>query len=290
MFGYIVPVKAELKVREFDAFKACYCGLCRTIGTNYGFAARMFLNYDFVFLAMLLWPEKTPLETAHGRCIGCPFRKKEYCCENSALKKAAGLGVILTWWKLMDGIADERAAKRLGYRALSLFLRRAYKKASSEYPEYDNAVKNGIESLAELERDKCNSLDRPADCFAKMLSAASDGESGSRQRILNQVLYHTGRWIYIIDACDDLKKDIKNGSYNPIAERFSLNGAVDDATRARLETTLLHSRNLAGNAFELLEQSVWSGVIRNIIFLGMPAVCSAVLSGKWRSVRHGAPK
>lgn len=290
MFGYIVPVKPELKVREFDAFKACYCGLCRVIGANYGLAARMFLNYDFVFLAMLLWPPEASLETARGRCIGCPFRKKEYCCENPALKKAAGLGVILTWWKLMDGAADEGFAKGLGYRALSLLLRRAYKKASSEYPEYDSAVKNGIMSLTELERGKCNSLDRPADCFAKMLSAAADGENGSRQRILNQILYHTGRWIYIIDACDDLQKDMKSGSYNPVAERFSVNGELDDVMRARLETTLLHSRNLAGNAFELLESSVWSGVIRNIIFLGMPAVCSAVLSGKWRRARRGAPK
>ena len=44
-------------MRELDSFKACYCALCHALKDRYGAAARYILNYDFLFLAMLLWPE-----------------------------------------------------------------------------------------------------------------------------------------------------------------------------------------------------------------------------------------
>ena len=290
MFGYIVPVKAELKVKEFDAFKALYCGLCHTMGKEYGFVTRFLLNYDFVFLTMLLWDKNEKPETAGKRCAACPFQKKACCKTNSAMKSAAGMSVILSWWKIMDGVSDSRGIKALVYRFFSLIYRKAYRKALKEFPEFDAAVKNGIERLNELERESCTSLDETADCFAGILKAAAVGQNETKRRILEQILYHTGRWIYIVDACDDLKKDVSEGNYNPVKERFGEITEIEGETKARLETTLLHSRNLAGNAFELLDLTAWSGIIRNIIFLGMPNVCTSVLDGKWRQKRTGAPK
>ena len=31
MFGYIKPYKSEMKVGEYDTFKAIYCGLCKQL-------------------------------------------------------------------------------------------------------------------------------------------------------------------------------------------------------------------------------------------------------------------
>lgn len=31
MFGYVTPCKMELKIKEYEKFRAYYCGLCKTI-------------------------------------------------------------------------------------------------------------------------------------------------------------------------------------------------------------------------------------------------------------------
>ena len=54
MFGYVRPADGHLTAEDKSRFQAAYCGLCRSLGRRYGLAARMILNYDLAFLAMLL--------------------------------------------------------------------------------------------------------------------------------------------------------------------------------------------------------------------------------------------
>ena len=58
MFGYIKPSKGQLRICEYEAYQAVYCGMCHVLQREYGTVSRLFLNYDFVFLAMLLAPEE----------------------------------------------------------------------------------------------------------------------------------------------------------------------------------------------------------------------------------------
>jgi len=283
MFGYIRPVTTELKVKELDAFKACYCGLCHVLGKQYGFLSRFILNYDFVYLTMLLWDKDTPVEFEGKRCAACPHKKKKCCKQNGAFEKAAALSLILYWWKIQDEIQDESFFKSLLYRFVSACFKNAYKKAALLYSDFDVAVRDNLEALSALEKENCTSMDASADCFAKILSAAAVSENPQKERILQQVLYHTGRWIYIIDAADDLGDDVKNRRYNPVAARFDCVNGLNRDTTDQLKVTLMHSRNLAGNAFELLDETPWSDTVRNIIALGMPGVTEAVLSGAWKN-------
>ena len=36
MFGYVRPVRDELKCRDFDLYRAAYCGLCRCMKERCG--------------------------------------------------------------------------------------------------------------------------------------------------------------------------------------------------------------------------------------------------------------
>lgn len=77
MFGYIKPVKAELKVKEWEAYQGIYCGLCKQLAKRYGFFARMTLNYDFVFLAMLdMALHGKRIHFCREHCIVHPFKKR----------------------------------------------------------------------------------------------------------------------------------------------------------------------------------------------------------------------
>jgi len=122
MFGYVRPVKAELKIKDFKGYKALYCALCHSLGDHYGHFSRLFLSYDFVYLAMLLTDESQRPCFARKRCLMSPIRKKCCCTDSQELKLCAGLSVILTYWKIQDSISDEKGFKRLAARFLAVGL------------------------------------------------------------------------------------------------------------------------------------------------------------------------
>ena len=291
MFGYIRPYKPELKMKEFEQFKACYCALCHTLGKIYGHFSRMFLSYDFVFLAMLLWPEDEKPGYIKERCIASPLCKKLCCHENGALEISAGYSVILTYWKLKDSASDERFFKATVSKFCALLLKKAYKKASEKYSDFDKSVRENLAALSEMEKNSEPSIDKTADKFALILSAAADSEDGVKARVLRQLLYHTGRWIYIADAINDLGEDLKANRYNPVVFRFSISDSIiEDDTKLSLKTTLYHSLNNIYSAYSLLPSNVWSGVLMNIIYISMPDVTEKVFTGEIEDINRIFPK
>ena len=243
----------------------------------------MILNYDLAFLAMLLSREPECL-TAHCRCPAHPIRGCDALEPQPAFDTAADLSVILTWWQLTDGVADHGFFRGLTYRAALLALGRAYRKARARRPGFDERTRAHLEELARLEGERCPSMDRAADAFAALLAGAAEEEPDPvRRRVLEQLLYHLGRWIYLVDAADDLKKDVKSGSYNPLVYRFHAEGGTLTAEdRAALAATLDSSVRAMAAAFELADFGPWRAIIESVVYEGLYAVGAAVLNGTFR--------
>lgn len=285
MFGYVRPLRDELKVWEWERYRGAYCGLCEAMGRRHGLLARMFLNYDFTFLAMLLLPPDKRPDLTRCRCPARLWCGKKPCTRPTPeMDLVADESVILAYWKLRDEVLDGAFWKRQGARFLSTLLRPAYRRAECACPDYAKTVEECLIELQNLEREQCPSLDRTADTFARILcaSAPKTGDS-TRDRAMEQLLYHVGRWIYLIDAWDDLEEDHCAGEYNPIAARFS---GVEEEPHLYLSTTLCHSRNLASSACELLELGGWQGILENIVYFGLPAVERMVLDGHWKRQKN----
>lgn len=173
MFGYVRPVREELKCKDFDLYRATYCGLCRELRRKYGLLAPMFLNFDFTFLALLLWPAEERFAPCRGRCHANPLVRKEMCPASPALEAAADESIILTYWKLRDAARDDGPIGGLPARGLALLLAPAYRKAAECRPEFDRTVRACLEELTGLEAENCPSIDRTADTFARILQAAA---------------------------------------------------------------------------------------------------------------------
>lgn len=279
MFGYVRPFRPELKCKDYDLYKATYCGLCRCLRRRYGLIAPMFLNFDFTFLALLLWEPEESFTPCRGRCHGNPLRKLPMCPDSPALDLAADESVILAWWKLRDSVQDEGSVKGLPARALSVLLGPAYRKAACRCPEFDQTVRGCLEELDALEKENCPSLDRTADTFARLLQGAVP-DDGERGRVLSQLLYHLGRWIYLADARDDLEEDKLSGRYNPVAARYGPKG--DDGA---LRLTMDNSLELVGAALQLGEFGCRKPLLENIVYLGLPLVQRAVFDGSWSEIK-----
>ncbi len=271
-------------MEETERFQRAYCGLCHTLGRQYGIAARFILNYDFTFLSILLSePEEPPTDRA--RCLASPVKRRAFQPVGPALELAADESVILAYWQLQDGIADHEKLLKLKYRSLSSVLEPAYRKAARRRPTFARQTREQLEMLSQLEATRCDSMDRAADAFAVLLAAAAgEVEDPVRRRVLSQMLYHLGRWVYLIDAADDLKKDAASGNYNPVALRFGLtDGVWTEEGRREFTATLDHSVRMIATAFELWEFGCWRPILESTVYTGLFRVGKAVLDGTFHS-------
>ena len=281
MFGYIRPQKSELLVREYEQYRGIYCSLCKQLGKSYGPFCRFTLSYDCTFLAMVaigLSQNACP-SFFSGRCVVNPLKKCAYCKggENSFVFSAA-LSVIMTYYKVKDDIQDSGFGGRIrAYLALP-FLWRPHKRAASQFPKLEQAVAGAIFQQKELENSGESSIDASAastaEMLAKVFSLLAKGEK--EQRVLHQFGYYVGRWVYLIDAADDLEKDLKKGSFNPFVLKFGLKreSAPEEIRQAKFSCNQVLNLTLsqAIGALELLEFNAFGPIIKNIMYLGLAGI------------------
>ena len=285
MFGYVRVPLAELPAEETERFRAAYCGLCHVLGQRYGAAARFILNYDFTFLAVLLGGESKNCRVCR-RCAVRPFEKRNVLCANEAMHIAADESVILAYWKVKDEICDGGFFKGLKYRAALAALQRSYEKARVLRPGFDEVAQRELSRLRKMEQENCPSIDLPADAFANILSAAAEEvEEEAKRRILRETLYQLGRWVYLVDAADDLKEDSKSGNYNPLILRYGLQGGeFTEEAQKEFITPLDHSARLAASGAALLDVGEWNNIVESTLNRGLFYVAAQVLNGTYQKI------
>jgi len=286
MFGYIRPRINELRVRDDAHYRAAYCGLCRSLGKRYGMRCRFLVNYDITFLYLLLAAQEEARPCKACFCPANPFRRKRCVAETLAMEYAADVCVLLCVLSLEDMRRDDAGIKRMGAAIAFWLLRSALRKAQSRRPAFALLAKQQLETLHDLEVQNCASMDRVADAFAVLLSHCADDFLPGEKRPVQQLLYHVGRFIYLTDALDDLPKDAKSGSYNPLLRRFSCReGKLSPEDRAYVCRSIDDSVGMAAAALELCEGKQNREILHNIIYLGMPAVLRAVDRGTFHAKR-----
>ena len=274
MFGYISTAQEELKVRELKMYRAYYCGLCRAVKENYGEVARLTLNYDCAFLAMLLCSlqEHSGEPFYIGHCAYKLFTQKRPIAKyNETLGFVADYEVLLSYYKLLDDWSDERRMKAaVGSTALYPSFRRAVKRNGA----LSSVVKDGLNRLSTLEKENCAEPDVSADAFASILRDAvslAPNLNDRNKAIVKKLAYNIGKWIYFSDAWDDREKDKKSESYNP----FLASGS----NKERASFNLYYSLNEAVNAYDLLDIKSNKGVLDNIMYVGCPQKTERLLGG-----------
>ena len=270
LFGFIRACKPELKMREYETYKAVYCSLCKKLGKSYGILSRFTLSYDFTFLALLnMSLSDDCVQFEQKRCAFNPLKKCNYCRCDDALAMPSAAAMIMLYYKIADNIADEKGFKKLGYMILRPFFGSARKKAARRFPMLESIVSEYINTQALLEKDDCRDMDKAADPTAKALGEIFTlcSDDGVQKRVLYRLGYCMGRYIYLLDAACDLKDDIKKGSYNVLK-----NGSEGDTSKYikdRVEPQLYFCINEACKAFELLDIKKFKTILGNIIYLGL---------------------
>jgi len=290
MFGYVRTFDSELKIGEYRAYKAIYCGLCKQLGRSFGFLARMTLSYDFTFLAALSMAlqEEEPCFEAQG-CMCNPIKKTPCCLQNDALSASADCAMILLWQKLQDDLQDSGFVKRVGVRLLRLFARKPYRQAANRRPELAQKAADYTTAQQALEAERCADVDMAAEPTAKLLEwlLAELSSDEKQQRVLQRTGYLLGRYIYLCDALDDLEEDRKKGGYNPFLLRAAAQGTANDAEAIRQEAkgSLYLTVAELGLCCDLLQLRRFGGIINNVLYLGLKGSVDQIIQGKTRRER-----
>ncbi len=266
LFGYIKVSKGELKIKEFELYRGVYCTLCKVLGKNYGLISRFTLNYDFTFLALLNLSLKDGCDkfTKKG-CTFNPLKKCNFCNNTEEFEMPAAAAMIMTYYKLLDNIADEKGIKKLFYLLLLPFIKSANKKASKNYPHIEKIIGDYISKLSVLEKENCTDIDMVSDptavALSKILMLCSD--DNSQKRVLERLGYCLGRYIYLADAYFDLEKDKITGNFNVLKNKPS------NETESYIKSQIYFCINEATKAFELLDIKKYKTILGNILYLGL---------------------
>ena len=266
MFGYIKVSKGELKIKEYELYRGVYCSLCKVLGKNYGLISRFTLNYDFTFLTLLNMSLKDGCDKFSKKsCPFNPLKKCNFCQKTDDFQMPAAAAMIMTYYKLLDNIADEKGIKKLAYLSLKPFLKSANKKAAAKYPQVEKIVADYIAQQTALEKEGCDQIDRAADPTAKALSQILMlcSEDEMQKRVLDRLGYCLGRYIYLLDAFCDLEEDIKKDNYNVLKSK-----SAEEIT-PYIKSQIYFCINEAARAFELLDIKKYKTVLGNIIYLGL---------------------
>lgn len=261
MFGYVSAHRPELKMREFYKYKAYYCGLCKVLRERYGFLGQATLTYDMTFLVILLtslYESETTRE--EHRCIVHPM-KRQKMLYNEITQYAADMNMILTYYKLADDWEDEKSAVGLiGSRTLQS----TFRKLQEKYSEKCEIIGRCLDDLRQCEKRGEKNIDITSRCFGELMSELFVYKKDIWEETLRGMGFYLGKFIYILDAYDDLEKDIEKENYNALAT-LSEQDKFDETCEEMLNYVLAE----CSHHFEKLPCVEDAEILRNILYAGV---------------------
>ena len=215
MFGYVTICEPELKVKDLKKYRAYYCGLCRILKEDYGFMGQMTLTYDMTFAVILLSSlYESQTETRMHRCKVHPV-KKQFMLTNEITSYAAAMNVLLAYYHMEDDWNDEHKVSSLMTK--SLIYRKA-ERISEQYPRQSGGIRKWLRELDECEKEGSTDIDRTAGCFGHLMEELFVYREDIWEKNLRRMGFFLGKFIYIMDAYEDLEEDLEKGRYNPLRE------------------------------------------------------------------------
>ncbi len=276
MFGYVVIDKPNILIKDYETYQSYYCGLCKSIGREYGTFLRLTLNYDIVLFALLGHNyEGIDPQFCQEHCITHWVKKVPSLHDTPVLRRVADMNMILGYFKASDDVADE-GRHRLWKSAIGSRFQKAVKKM----PDFAKNVQNGYEKLREKEKLQADA-DRLADAFGEIMLSSAEALTEKADSDLKKLLYYIGRWVYLIDAVDDVKKDLEKGCYNPFLREEK---GWDDKVFVRVEKEarplLYDCIDRIIETYENMKIEISKGALDNVIYRGFKTKTEQVLTAK----------
>ncbi len=269
MFGYVNIYKDELKIKDYNTYRAYYCGLCKMLGKKHNHLVRLALNYDFTFLAVIADAlSDKPCDISMQGCVR-KLGKRQTVKNAHGLEFAADINVLLAYYKLADDIRDTHSLKAL----ISIFpFWVRYLSVRKNHKGVCDITSASLMRLSFLEDMGCDIIDKAANEFASILQAMFKEVNP----LLENFGYMLGRIIYIMDALDDMDEDYRKSRYNPAVLQYGYKGEFTEEIKSKMTDILYFSLGELSSEYEKLDIKKNKAILDNIIYLGLRARCDII--------------
>ncbi|MFQ9516355.1 MAG: DUF5685 family protein [Eubacterium sp.] len=260
MFGYVVVNKPELKFKEFDIYRGYYCGLCNSLRRRYGVVGQLTLTYDMTFLSLLLSSLYEPeVKDEMHRCIVHPAQKHRMI-STKYTDYVADMNILLSYYKALDDWKDD-------HNILKLAFSKMIKTKNTSYKKKADAITSLLTELGTREKENETNIDIMAGIFGKIMALLFSPEQDQWSSSLERMGFFLGKFIYILDAFDDLEEDIRKNHYNPFK---SICNEPDFDDRIKSMLTMMIAE--CSKEFEVLPIIENANILRNILYAGVWSV------------------
>ena len=216
MFGLVRPYYKKMIKRDKCEYKCYYCGLCMGMGRNTGLISRLLVNYDVCLAYLVADSIYLDTEIKSERCPFSIWKKVQYRDNIELLDKMSCINYILTYHKILDDINDDNS---LIAKLLEFLMRKKYRNIEEKNRSKTQAVALHMQMIRNMEsnNEKISVYDSSVP-FGNLLEAIMSGciDDPADDKVFTALCKYLGMWIYIVDACLDLKKDTKHNKYNPL--------------------------------------------------------------------------
>ncbi|MGN0313100.1 MAG: DUF5685 family protein [Lachnospiraceae bacterium] len=264
MFGYVNVNQKELTKEQKDSYQSYYCGLCRSLKEVSGAKGPMLLNYDMTFLTILLTGLYEPQVVRQDfTCMIHPVGKK-VAKSSEATTYAAKMNVLLSYQSMEDDWTDNRSLTK---KSMAKMFSKDYERIKQEYPRQAKAVEDYIRKLSVAEMGNEKNLDAVSGLTGEMLAEIFDWKQDEWSEELRCMGFYLGKFVYLMDAYEDLEKDEQRGLYNPFLSWKEDNKGTDLDTFVRLILTSMLAE--CAKSFERLPIINYADILRNILYSGV---------------------
>ena len=261
MFGFVTADLSGLSEQQRQRYKAYYCGLCRSLSERHGTLARFTLTYDMTFLVMVLSSLYEPYDlSGSAPCPAHPLGKRDFL-QSEISDYAADMNIVLAYLNCLDDWSDELNAAAL---ASAKALKAAYERVCAEYPRQCGVIKRSMAELRDIEERRELSADAAAAAFGRLMAELFVMHEDRWQSELRSFGMALGQFVYVMDACIDLKGDKRAYKYNPFVYLY---GRLDERDRFKAILELLLADCV--RSFERLPAVRDADIIKNILCSGV---------------------
>lgn len=278
MFGYIVINKDELKIKDYNLYRSFYCGLCQELKDDFGYTGQISLSYDMTFIILLLtalYEEDTAKSTC--KCVAHPFEKHPVS-RNCFTSYAADMNLILTYYKCLDDWADEKKASRKLYASA---LKSKMNRLEKKYPKKTQIIAENLQAITKYEKSGETDLDIVSGYFGNIMATLFSCKDDEWAETLQEMGFFFGKFIYLMDAYEDLEQDKKKGNYNPF---LPLSAKPDFEEKAEHILTMMMAN--CSRAFERLPILSYTDILRNILYSGVWTRYNLVKQKKTEAIKE----
>ena len=256
MFGTIMIDQNGMAKAVQARYQQCYCGLCHQLDTQFGSVGCATLTYDMTFLSILLGAIcDLPETTGMCRCATKPIKQHSYVLSKGTAY-AADMNLILSYYQCLDDWHDD--GNRLA-RQKSKLMEKFLPDIHNRWSRQCSVIGSSLAALGEMERSNELNPDLPANCFGRLLGTVFAWQNDEHAELLFKMGAALGRYVYLLDAVNDLKADIKKERYNPVVAQSNSN----------FKPMLVMMMAECTEAFEAMRPFRDQDIIQNVLYAGV---------------------